>query len=59
MLFEEAGFEFLGVRSGTRALKLFRARDVGAAVLDYWMSGMKGTEIAVERFSDAQPNATP
>lgn len=48
MLFEEAGFEFLGVQSGTEALQLFRARDVGVVVLDYWMSGMKGTEIAVE-----------
>ena len=48
MLFEQAGFEFLGVQSGTEALKLFRARDVGVVVLDYWMSGMKGTEIAVE-----------
>ena len=48
MLFEQAGFEFLGVQSGTEALKLFRARDVGVVVLDYWMSGMKGTGIAVE-----------
>ena len=48
MLFKEADLAFLGVQSGTEALKLFRARDVGVVVLDYWMSGMKGTEIAVE-----------
>jgi DNA-binding NtrC family response regulator len=48
LLFEEAGFEFLGVQSGTEALKLLCARDVGALVLDYWMSGMKGTEIAAK-----------
>src|ERR1700727_505829 len=48
ILFEDAGFEFLGVHSGTEALEILRARDVGAVVLDYWMSGMKGTEIAVE-----------
>ena len=46
MVFEDAGFEFLGVRSGTEALELFRTREIAVVVLDYWMSGMKGTEIA-------------
>ena len=46
MVLEDAGFEFLGVRSGTEALELFRTREIAVVVLDYWMSGMKGTEIA-------------
>jgi DNA-binding NtrC family response regulator len=46
MVLEDAGFEFLGVRSGTEALELFRNREIAVVVLDYWMSGMKGTEIA-------------
>jgi CheY-like chemotaxis protein len=48
MLFEAAGFGFLGVRSGIEALELFRTTEISAVVLDYWMSGMKGTEIAAE-----------
>lgn len=46
MVLEDAGFEFLGVRSGAEALELFRNREIAVVVLDYWMSGMKGTEIA-------------
>ena len=46
MVLEDAGFEFHGVRSGAEALELFRNREIAVVVLDYWMSGMKGTEIA-------------
>ena len=48
MLFESAGYEFLGARKGVEALELFRTRDVSAVVLDYWMSGMNGMELASE-----------
>jgi DNA-binding NtrC family response regulator len=48
MLFEGAGFEFLGAQSGAAALELFRSKEIAAVVLDYWMSEMKGTEIAAE-----------
>ena len=54
MVLEDAGFEFLGVRSGTEALELFRTREIALVVLDYWMSGMKGTEIA-ERMRRMRP----
>ena len=48
LLFESAGFEFLGARTGKEALELFRTREIGAAVLDYWMSGMNGMALATE-----------
>jgi DNA-binding response OmpR family regulator len=48
MLFESAGFEFLGARKAVEALEVFRTKDVSAVVLDYWMSGMNGIEIATE-----------
>lgn len=46
LLFEAEGLEFLDVRSGEEALKLFCSREIAGVVLDCWMSGMKGTEIA-------------
>jgi DNA-binding response OmpR family regulator len=48
MLFESAGFEFVGARRGTEALELFRTRPISVVVLDYWMSGMNGMELASE-----------
>jgi DNA-binding NtrC family response regulator len=48
LLFEAAGFDFCGSRSGAEALDLFRKRDIDAVVLDYWLSGMKGVELAEE-----------
>jgi DNA-binding NtrC family response regulator len=48
MLLEAAGFDFLGARSGAEALELFCRDEIAAVILDYWMSGMKGTEIASE-----------
>ena len=46
MLFEAAGFEFCGARTGNEALELFRQKHFDAVVLDYWLSGMRGVEIA-------------
>ena len=48
LLFEAAGFDFCGSRTGAEALDLFRKRDIDAVVLDYWLSGMKGVELAEE-----------
>jgi DNA-binding response OmpR family regulator len=48
MLFEGAGFDFFGARTGSEALELFRKKDIDAVVLDYWLSGKKGVEIAEE-----------
>jgi DNA-binding response OmpR family regulator len=48
MIFEAAGFEFLGARGGAQALDLFRTRAIDAVVLDYWMSGMNGLTLATE-----------
>jgi len=48
LLFESAGFDFCGSRTGAEALDLFRKRDIDAVVLDYWLSGMKGVELAEE-----------
>jgi DNA-binding response OmpR family regulator len=48
MLFESAGFEFQGARSGKQALELFLNSKIHAVVLDYWMSGMNGLALAAE-----------
>jgi DNA-binding NtrC family response regulator len=48
MIFEAAGFEFIGVRTGAEALALLQTRQIGAAVVDYWMSGMNGMALATE-----------
>lgn len=48
MLFESAGFEFQGARSGKQALELFMNSEIRAVVLDYWMSGMNGLALAAE-----------
>jgi DNA-binding response OmpR family regulator len=47
-LFESAGFEFVGARTGAEALELFRDREISAVVLDYWMSSMNGLAVATE-----------
>jgi DNA-binding response OmpR family regulator len=48
MLFESAGFEFVGARRGAEALELFQTKNISVVVLDYWMSGMNGMELASE-----------
>ncbi|HEY1799582.1 MAG TPA: response regulator [Terriglobales bacterium] len=47
-LFESAGFAVLKARSGAQAMELFRAHQVDAVVLDYFLSGMNGTAVATE-----------
>jgi DNA-binding response OmpR family regulator len=48
MLFESAGFGFLGARNGDEGLKLFNQEEISAVVLDYWMPGMNGMTVATE-----------
>jgi CheY-like chemotaxis protein len=48
MIFEAAGFVFLGARSGAQALELFQTHEINAVVLDYWMAGMNGLALATE-----------
>jgi DNA-binding NtrC family response regulator len=45
-IFESAGFHFLGARNGVDALEIIKNHEVDAVVLDYWLAGMKGVEIA-------------
>ena len=35
-------------RSGEEGIQLFKSVKVDAVILDYWMSGMKGTAVASE-----------
>ena len=55
LLFEGAGFQFLGARTGAEALALFRSRKIDVVVLDYWMSGTNGIAIA-EEMKRERPN---
>jgi DNA-binding response OmpR family regulator len=48
LVFESAGFEFIGAQTGTEALEIFRTRPISAVVLDYWMSSMNGLAVATE-----------
>jgi len=48
LVFESAGFEFIGARTGAEALELFRDREISAVVLDYWMASMNGLAVATE-----------
>jgi DNA-binding response OmpR family regulator len=48
LVFESAGFEFIGAQTGTEALEIFRTRPISAVVLDYWMSSMNGWAVATE-----------
>ncbi|MGC1686451.1 MAG: response regulator [Candidatus Acidiferrales bacterium] len=46
LLLESAGHRVIQARSGEEGIKLFRTEKVSAVILDYWMSGMKGTVVA-------------
>jgi PAS domain S-box-containing protein len=46
LLLESAGHRVLEARSGPEGINLFKLHHVDAVILDYWMSGMKGTEVA-------------
>jgi signal transduction histidine kinase len=48
LLLESAGYRVLEARSGLEGIRLFKSEKVDAVILDYWMSGMKGTEVATE-----------
>lgn len=48
LLLESAGHRVLEARSGPEGIRLFRSEKVDAVILDYWMSGMKGTTVATE-----------
>ena len=48
ILFEAAGFAFLGASTGAEAVELFRTNGVSVVVIDYWMSGMNGMTVAEE-----------
>jgi response regulator RpfG family c-di-GMP phosphodiesterase len=57
LLLESAGHRVIQARSGEEGIKLFRTEKVAAVILDYWMSGMKGTVVASElkRINPAVP----
>ncbi len=48
LLLESAGYRVLEARSGIEGIRLFQTEKVDAVILDYWMSGMKGTQVASE-----------
>jgi signal transduction histidine kinase len=48
LLLESAGYRVIEARSGLEGVQLFQSERVDAVVLDYWMSGMKGTAVAAE-----------
>jgi len=48
LLLESAGYRVIEARSGEEGIKLFQSEKIDAVILDYWMSGMKGTAVAVE-----------
>jgi len=48
MLLESAGYHVIEARSGAEGIKLFQSHRVGAVILDYWMTEMKGTAVAFE-----------
>jgi signal transduction histidine kinase len=48
LLLESAGYKVIEARSGLEGIGLFKSESVDVVLLDYWMSGMKGTEVAAE-----------
>ncbi len=57
LLLESAGYRVIEARSGPEGIRIFQSEKVDAVILDYWMSGMKGTAVAAElkRISRAVP----
>jgi PAS domain S-box-containing protein len=57
LLLESAGHRVIEAYSGAEGIRLFRSEKVDAVILDYWMSGMKGTAVAAElkRINPAVP----
>jgi PAS domain S-box-containing protein len=48
LLLESAGYRVIDAHSGVQGLQIFQSEKVDAVILDYWMSGMKGTAVAAE-----------
>ena len=48
LLLESAGHRVVQARSGLEGIRIFQSEKVDAVILDYWMSGMKGTAVASE-----------
>jgi len=48
LLLESAGHRVLEASSGSQGIQLFQSQAVDLVILDYWMSGMKGTTVAAE-----------
>ena len=48
LLLESAGHRVIEARSGEEGIRIFQSEKIDAVILDYWMSKMKGTAVAVE-----------
>jgi len=48
LLLESAGHRVIEASSGEEGIRIFRSEKIDAVILDYWMSGMKGTAVAWE-----------
>ncbi len=55
MLLESAGHRVIEARSGPEGILLFKSQKIDVVILDYWMSGMKGTAVAAE-MKDLNPS---
>jgi PAS domain S-box-containing protein len=57
LLLESAGYRVVEARSGPEGINAFQGEKIDAVILDYWMSGMKGTAVAAElkRINPAVP----
>lgn len=45
-LLESAGFRVLAVSSGREAINIFDSEDVDVVLMDYWLPGMNGIQVA-------------
>jgi CheY-like chemotaxis protein len=48
LLLESSGYRVIEARSGPDGIARFRSEKIDLVILDYWMSGMKGTTVAAE-----------
>ena len=48
LLLESSGYRVIEARSGPEGIKRFQSETIDLVILDYWMSGMKGTTVAAE-----------
>jgi len=47
LLLESAGHRVIEARCGEEGIQLFQSEKVDVVILDYWMSGMKGTVVEI------------